>query len=174
MASTTSLVSIQDVNSYIALMRCIHKLQQSLQLGGISQGKPEPPTPNTLNFLRHAVMRFSVWLSIRQDSQVGLSEVVQIPPLDVLMVWHAYMLLPVVYWMDSQQSLPILASLGGIPWRNLASLISLINFGVLINIIHPARVYQARQSRVYRNIGSASLGKIDLSSIHPRYRSRTS
>lgn len=123
-SSTTPLVSVRDVNAHIALMRSIHKLQEEFQLGGLAPKTPY--TPDALKFLRRAVTRFGIWLNTR-NNQADLSALDQIPPLDVLMVWHAYMLLPVTYWIDSQQLVPTLASLGGMPWGNLVNLTLLFN-----------------------------------------------
>lgn len=120
-SSPTPLVSVQDVTACIALMRCIHKLQGDIQLSG-----KKPPTPDALKFLRHAVIRFGVWLSTRPNSH-DLSALDQTPPIDVLMVWHTYMLVPITYWIDSQ-SLSILESLGGMPWKILVNLTPLFNF----------------------------------------------
>lgn len=109
-----------------------------------------------------------------RHSAANLSALDQIPPLDVLMVWHTYMLMPITYWIDSQQSLPTLGSLGGIPWENLVNIV--VQFrGVMINCIHSAQVHQCRNSRFYSDIRSASyLGGINFSSIYPGYDSGTS
>ena len=169
-SSPTPLVSVQDVTACIALMRCIHKLQEDLQLGG-----RKPPTPDALKSLSHAVMRFGVWVATRRDSQANLSALDQIPPLDVLMVWHTYMLMPITYWIDSQQSLPTLGSLGGIPWENLVNIVVQFRGVMMINRIRSAQVHQCRNSRFYSDIRSASyLGGINLPSIYPGYDSGTS
>ena len=169
-SSSTPLVSVQDVTACIALMRCIHKLQEDLQLG-----ERKPPIPDALKSLSHSVMRFGVWLTTRRDSQANLSALDQIPPLDVLMVWHTYMLMPITYWIDSQQSLPILALLGGIPWENLVNIVVQFRGVMMINRIRSAQVHQCRNSRFYSDIRSASyLGGINLPSIYPRYDSGTS
>lgn len=123
-SSTTPLISSQDVKAHIALMRAIQKLQNDFQLGDVSPGIP--PAPKTLDFLRHAVMRFGTWLNTLSNIKSAASSLKQIPPLDVLMVWHSYMLSPVPYWIDAQQGIPALASMGGMPW-NLVSLGTLIN-----------------------------------------------
>jgi len=86
-----------------------------------------------LRFLHHAVQRFGTWMNARKHVKPlpALSSLPreQIPPLDVLMIWHAYMLSPIAYNEDAQGNIPALGKLGGMPWDQLVRCpISLIEF----------------------------------------------
>ncbi|KAG9219595.1 hypothetical protein CCMSSC00406_0008198 [Pleurotus cornucopiae] len=104
-------LSTSTIAAHVLLMRAVYKLQTSVQPGGIPRryedGAPQP-SEQTVAFLRNAVVRFTTWvlrlptgLNIARGLAVGELE---IPPLDVLMVWHAYMLSPVTYEKDSLAS----------------------------------------------------------------------
>ncbi|TDL30128.1 hypothetical protein BD410DRAFT_834312 [Rickenella mellea] len=109
-------IPVDDIQAHILLMRAIHKLQHDVQPGGIpydtQSGVPQP-SKSTLKFLDNAMHRRPNFLFRPQE----------IPPLDVLMVWHTYMLSPTAYYEDSLKALPALASLGGMPWALVVSCI---------------------------------------------------
>jgi hypothetical protein len=42
-----------------------------------------------------------------------------LPPLDVLMIWHTYMLSPSKYYQDSELKYPVIKNLGGMPWDKI-------------------------------------------------------
>ena len=104
-------LATSTITAHILFMRAVHKLQTSVQPGGIPRryedGAPQP-SEQTLAFLRNAVVRFKTWvakLSSGPSKAQGCAvDVLEIPPLDVLMVWHAYMLSPVTYEKDSSAS----------------------------------------------------------------------
>ncbi|KAH7101531.1 hypothetical protein BKA62DRAFT_179183 [Auriculariales sp. MPI-PUGE-AT-0066] len=71
-------------------------------------------------FLCRAVHRFQLWISnVHELPQEGY-----IPPLDVLMVWHSYLLNPFAYEEDSKRFLPRLGILDKFPLHALASLLN--------------------------------------------------
>ncbi|KDQ28713.1 hypothetical protein PLEOSDRAFT_156451 [Pleurotus ostreatus PC15] len=104
-------LSTSTISAHVLFMRAVYKLQTIVQPGGIPRryedGAPQP-SEQTVSFLRNAVVRFTTWalrlptgLNMARGFTVGELE---IPPLDVLMVWHAYMLSPVTYEKDSLAS----------------------------------------------------------------------
>lgn len=102
-------LATSTISTHVLFMRAVYKLQTSVQPGGIPRryedGVPQP-SEQTLAFLRNAVVRFKTWvakLSIGKVHGVAV-DALEIPPLDVLMVWHAYLLSPVTYEKDSSAS----------------------------------------------------------------------
>lgn len=167
-SSPTPLVSVQAVNAHIALMRTIHKLQEGIQLGDTTN-----KLPDTLNFYHRAVARFRAWLNTLDSSEAPASN--QIPPLDVLMIWHCYLIQPVTYWSDSEQGAPILASMGGMPWSTLVSFSKQMNGKLTNDSLHSATMHQYRDSRVHTGGASnLSLGRIDFTSLCAWYHRRSS
>lgn len=122
---TSPSVSIENIHDHIRLMRAIHKLQEKIQPGGTpfdpTSGAPLPSASMT-RFLHSAVQRFDAWIDAKQkvEPSAPFSQE-DIPPLDVLMIWHAYMLSPDAYYADAQGNIPILRKLGGMPWDTLVS-----------------------------------------------------
>lgn len=104
-------LSTSTIAAHVLFMRAVYKLQTSVQPGGIPRryedGAPQP-SEQTVTFLRNAVVRFTTWvlkLPTGLNIARGLTvDELEIPPLDVLMVWHAYMLSPVTYEKDSLAS----------------------------------------------------------------------
>lgn len=129
-------IPIHDIQAHILLMRAMHKLQINIQPGGIhfdSQSGAPLPSDSMLRFLHHAVQRFGAWMNTQKgiERRPPLTSLSQehIPPLDVLMIWHAYMLSPFAYNEDAQGNIPALGKLGGMPWDKLVRhLISLTEF----------------------------------------------
>ncbi len=104
-------LSTTAISAHILLMRAIHKLQTCVQPGGIPRreddGSPQP-SEKTVAFIRNAVVRFAAWVAglhasaqKHHDRHEPTVDQMDVPPLDVLMVWHAYMLSPVTYEKDS-------------------------------------------------------------------------
>ncbi|KAF9498350.1 hypothetical protein BDN71DRAFT_1443690, partial [Pleurotus eryngii] len=104
-------LSTSTISAHVLLLRAIHKLQTCLQPGGIPRrqddGSPQPSV-TTEAFIRSAVVRFTAWVAglhasaqKRHDRHDLAVSQMDVPPLDVLMVWHAYMLSPVSYEKDS-------------------------------------------------------------------------
>jgi Glycine-rich domain-containing protein-like len=124
---TSPSVSIENIHDHILLMQAIHKLQEKIQPGlGTTPFDPKYsaplPSASMAGFLHSAVQRFGAWIDAKQkvEPSAPLSQE-HIPPLDVLMIWHAYMLSPDAYYADAQGNVPILHKLGGMPWDKLVS-----------------------------------------------------
>jgi hypothetical protein len=128
--STTLSVPIHDVQAHVIFMKALRRLQHDLQPGGIpyeQQSSATFPSASALNFIKHAVQRFGVWLrSLDTSAYIPPLQREHIPPLDVLMVWHAYMLVPGAYYKGSLDASPVLAKLGGMPWDTIVCLLAVI------------------------------------------------
>ncbi|EJD48254.1 hypothetical protein AURDEDRAFT_162726 [Auricularia subglabra TFB-10046 SS5] len=74
-------------------------------------------------FLCRAVYRFERWV---MSSSTPLANGA-LPPLDVLMVWHSYMLNPMTYYEDGARVLPQLPKLGSFPLSPVARSIDASN-----------------------------------------------
>lgn len=86
----TPWVSHADVLDHITLLNAFHHLRTI---------RPEP------EFLHMAIFRFELWIGRLQPITIDLDT---IPPLDVLMVWHAYCLGSRWMYEDSRRMYPIL------------------------------------------------------------------
>lgn len=110
LTSSTSFLPVHDIQAHVPLMKSFRKLQDDLQPGGIpfnQQSGVPLPSSSTISFVQRAVQRFGVWLSFLGGSGDVLSHFQKhIPPLDVLMVWYAYMLSPGTYYEDSRNTAP--------------------------------------------------------------------
>ncbi|KIO19310.1 hypothetical protein M407DRAFT_56741, partial [Tulasnella calospora MUT 4182] len=81
-------------------------------------------------FLQRAVYRFEQWVArMIGTGDDGEDEVSgqprrlapnEVPPLDVIMVWHTYMLNPKTYYEDCLRKLPGLLKIGSFPLLHLA------------------------------------------------------
>jgi hypothetical protein len=124
LTSSTSFLPVHDIQAHVRLMKSFRKLQDDLQPGGIpfnQQSGVPLPSSLTISFVQRAVQRFGVWLNSLNGSGDVLSpfQKEHIPPLDVLMVWYAYMLSPGTYYEDSRNTASALATLGGMPWDKI-------------------------------------------------------
>lgn len=85
------LVNVTELQDHLRLLGALHKLKYSVQ----SQEEGIASTNRDLAwvvFVSRAVYRFYVWTSSHWKLQEpGLNEAVM-PPLDIIMVWHTYLL----------------------------------------------------------------------------------
>jgi hypothetical protein len=85
------LVNVTELQAHLRLLGAIHKLKQNVQ----AQQEGISATDRDLAwvvYVNRAVWRFSKWAAAPWVlSSSGLSEE-SIPPLDVVMVWHSYLL----------------------------------------------------------------------------------
>lgn len=96
------LVNVTELQAHLRLLGAIHKLKQTVQAqeeGIAAKNKDQA----WVVFVNRAVHRFYVWASATWSrGSPGLNEAI-IPPLDVVMVWHSYLLNPQAYYEDSQR-----------------------------------------------------------------------
>ena len=87
----------------------------------------EAPTPATRVFLTKALHRFEVWLNKVVDRRATDKPLDQdeLPPLDVLIILHAYRLTPWVYDEDLSLRFPRLSKIGNFPFDSIVSTINL-------------------------------------------------
>ena len=115
-------IPIDDVKAHILLMMSINNLLESIE-GGPIPFEPESriprPSQRMLDYIRKSVHRFHAWIKYMATSQFPDEEPQAIPPLDVLMIWHAYMLSPSAYHQDSELGYPVIKNLGGMPWDKI-------------------------------------------------------
>ncbi|KAF8816814.1 hypothetical protein BYT27DRAFT_7333232 [Phlegmacium glaucopus] len=95
------LVNISQVKGHLALLHAFAELKK--QVEGLQEAIPHMPADLERRwawFVALAVERFDIWCHKLQlpDAEKGLE--VTLPPLDVMMVWHAYMLNPIWYAED--------------------------------------------------------------------------
>ena len=90
------------------------------------------PTPATRVFLTKAVYRFEVWLkkAVSLRSSDTPLEGHEIPPLDVLIILHAYRLGPWIYDEDLTLRFPQLAKIGDFPFGHIVNAFSLYSIQV--------------------------------------------
>ena len=113
-------IPIDDVKAHIILMKSFNNLLESIQGGPIPfdpESRIPRPSQRILNYIRNSVHRFHAWINHMTTSPLPDEE--PIPPLDVLMIWHAYMLSPSAYHQDSELVYPVMKNLGGMPWDKI-------------------------------------------------------
>lgn len=133
------LVTMTDVEAHLILLSAFAKLKQDVQNACASpatshlhhqDAAPSCPTdPNRawVVFVNRAVHRFDRFMSGSWSEDVPVWSETVIPPLDVIMVWHTYLLNPRIYHEDSLRRLTNfarrLAAMGSMPLTLVASTI---------------------------------------------------
>ncbi|KAF4600436.1 hypothetical protein EYR38_005063 [Pleurotus pulmonarius] len=136
-------LSTTTISAHVLLMRAINKLQTCVQPGGIPRrqddGSPQP-SEKTVAFIRNAVVRFAAWVAGLQasaqkhhDRHELTVDQMDVPPLDILMVWHAYMLAPVTYEKDSLSGAG-LQLLTHMPLDKIAALIDEVSYDFVASV----------------------------------------
>ena len=112
-----ALISGPSVLAHLRLLGAFHALEASVYVPASDPADP-PGAVRWRVFIHQAVWRFEIWLK-RVVKPGGATPRTlrdeEIPPLDVLLVWHAYLLNPRVYADDATRAHPELAALGGLP-----------------------------------------------------------
>ncbi|RDB17022.1 hypothetical protein Hypma_002059 [Hypsizygus marmoreus] len=117
------LVSTEYINAHLELLPVFHKVHHAIQPGGVTIN----PTTNMpivseaqALFTARAQHRFDLWISriLRRPGRDPSSpfEEAELPPVDVLMFLHAYMLSPWNYYEDSKRVYPELEAMGSFPF----------------------------------------------------------
>ncbi|KAG8820781.1 hypothetical protein FRC17_010054 [Serendipita sp. 399] len=122
----TPLVDLTELKAHLRLLGAINKLKENVQ----SQKNGIAATNKNLGwvvFVNRAVYRFFAWTSAAWD-KVPPSILTEeyIPPLDVIMVWHTYLLNPRAFYEDSRPA-HLLTGITGFRDFPLKLLSSLIN-----------------------------------------------
>ncbi|KAG8806593.1 hypothetical protein FRC17_004914 [Serendipita sp. 399] len=100
--NTSPLVNVAELQAHLRLLGAIHKLKEDVQSqqDGIAATNKEI---TWVVFVNKAVYRFFAWTAaiwVRESSVVSEWD---IPPLDVIMVWHTYLLNPRAFFEDSRR-----------------------------------------------------------------------
>ncbi|KAG8971610.1 hypothetical protein FRC05_010956 [Tulasnella sp. 425] len=119
-----------DLEAHLVLLGAFHRLKEEvLTLKGVKADIPLEPEERYAVFLQRAVYRFEQW-AVRmiggegqEDEEGGRGQLRpnEVPPLDVMMVWHTYMLNPRTYYEDCLRKLPGLLRIGSFPLVQLVS-----------------------------------------------------
>lgn len=111
-----------DLYAHLILLGAFHRLRRDVRT---QKGKTDitlQPDEQWAVFLERAVYRFELWATkvivsstSTADGPVTKSRELapnELPPLDVMMVWHTYMLNPRTYYEDTLRNLPGLLQIG--------------------------------------------------------------
>jgi hypothetical protein len=121
-----SLVSQTDVIAHLRLLGAMHSHLLTLSKGHVRfiEGVPRPTREGKLLF-RRSVHRLKLWIVhvlrpkfMLYGSNQGLTDS-EIPPLDVLVMLHGYMLHPRAFYEDTIRIHPELAVLNGFPFSQV-------------------------------------------------------
>ncbi|KAG9016324.1 hypothetical protein FRB90_003288 [Tulasnella sp. 427] len=121
-----------DLHAHLVLLGAFHRLREEVRTvkGNDTDIRMEPEERWAV-FLQRAVHRFEQW-AIRMIGGEGNEEEhnnrgpasllapTEVPPLDVMMVWHTYMLNPRAYYEDCIRNFQGLLNIGSFPLMQLA------------------------------------------------------
>lgn len=114
-----------DLQAHLTLLGAFHRLREEVRtINHVKADIPMEPDERYAVFLQRAVYRFEQW-AVRMmgvvdegedgtptSDQPGRLAENEVPPLDVIMVWHTYMLNPRTYYEDCLRKLPGLLKIG--------------------------------------------------------------
>jgi len=117
-----SRVTTDDIKAHLLILAVFHKIHHTVERGGIvveDTTRLPVATPAERLFLARAQHRFDLWVYrlLRRPGR-DVAEPIQpneIPPVDVLMLLHAYMLSPWNFYEDCNSTFPELKALGPFP-----------------------------------------------------------
>jgi hypothetical protein len=100
--TTTALVDIAQIKSHLTLLHALAELKNSVDSIGapVILKVPMDKEQRWAWFVGCAVERFDIWCRSLKDADLLVAAEIIMPPLDVIMVWHAYMLNPKWYAED--------------------------------------------------------------------------
>ncbi|KIK81036.1 hypothetical protein PAXRUDRAFT_15460 [Paxillus rubicundulus Ve08.2h10] len=108
------LVRPQHLKGHLSLLHAFHTLRHTIEAGDMSRLPHDVRTMDPDKrwgwFVNIAVERFSRWcISLNEHQLTNIEQT--LPPIDVVMVWHAYLLNPIWYAEDTAR-ISALKSLG--------------------------------------------------------------
>lgn len=117
-----------DLFAHLILLGAFHRLREEVRT---QKGKADitlQPDEQWAVFLERAVYRFERWaITVMGDGEQAASTPMiksrdlgpnELPPLDVMMVWHTYLLNPRTYYEDTLRNLPGLLAVGFVLLHN--------------------------------------------------------
>ena len=116
-----ALISGPSVRAHLLLLGAFYTLEGSVSITASDSADP-PGAVRWRVFIHQAVWRFEIWLKrIVKPGGVTARSLrgEEFPPLDVILVWHAYLLNPCVYEDDTTRVHTELAALGGLPLERI-------------------------------------------------------
>ncbi|KAF9515839.1 hypothetical protein BS47DRAFT_723038 [Hydnum rufescens UP504] len=117
---TTPVVSTDLLQAHLTILGAFDALHQKVRQVGAND-----PDAAWAVFLARAVYRFQKWAPCAKFAD---TEVSPMPPLDVLMVWHSYLLNPRIYFEDGLRVFPNLLAIPSFPLLYISTTISPITF----------------------------------------------
>ncbi|KAG8933520.1 hypothetical protein FRC01_008603 [Tulasnella sp. 417] len=120
-----------DLEAHLVLLGAFHRLREEVRTFKGKADIPMEPDERYAVFLQRAVYRFEQW-AVRMIGGEGQEEEAldegtpkvlvpdEVPPLDVTMIWHTYMLNLRSYYEDCIRKLPGLLRIGSFPLMQLA------------------------------------------------------
>lgn len=119
-------VTTDDLKAHLLLLAVFHNIHHTVQPGGVALDDSTLlplTTPAQFLSLARAQHRFDMWISLvlRRPGRdaAGPLQPHEIPPVDVLMLFHAYMLSPWNFYEDCYRSYPELEALGPFPFIHI-------------------------------------------------------
>ncbi|KAF8321698.1 hypothetical protein DL93DRAFT_2152265 [Clavulina sp. PMI_390] len=114
---------IQHLKFYRAVHSLVLPLSSSLVEKEPNTGFKSPSAPVRL-LLTKGLVRFETWIDCVVATRPAAPLIpAEVPPLDVLMIWHGYLLSPFVYDEDASFRLPALAGLPHFPLEHLEEMV---------------------------------------------------
>ncbi|KAG8834460.1 hypothetical protein FRC17_008682 [Serendipita sp. 399] len=125
-SKTSPLVDLTELQAHLRLLGALNKLKEDIQ----SQEDGVAATNKELGwivFVNRSVYRFFAWVGATWDEASSPVSENFLPPFDVIMVWHTYLLNPRAFYEDSRRmSTPYcsnLIAMEELPLKLIASLI---------------------------------------------------
>ncbi|KIM24077.1 hypothetical protein M408DRAFT_318915 [Serendipita vermifera MAFF 305830] len=135
---TPPLVNFTEVQAHLKLLSAFNKLKDDIQRAAVGASGPDQNEPGLdperawVVFVNQAAHRFDKFMSGKLTGEFPRWSEETIPPLDVIMVWHTYLLNPRTYYDDSiRRTTPFarrLAAMETMPLSLIASLIDPVTF----------------------------------------------
>ncbi|KAJ7184501.1 hypothetical protein C8R46DRAFT_883048 [Mycena filopes] len=104
--TTEPFVNASQLKDHLALLHAFAELKLSVEAMGPDSGIPHLPTDKEHRwafFVGLAVERFEKWCRVLEPSHSEKGIATILPPIDVIMVWHAYLLNPGWYAEDGER-----------------------------------------------------------------------
>ncbi|KAG8691459.1 hypothetical protein FRC11_003464 [Ceratobasidium sp. 423] len=124
---TPPLISVASVRNHLLLLSCFSTLRRNVEDAPPSLPLDVDPEIKRAIYLVRAEYRFGLWVDKivnrpeRQRGEVTELTDAEIPPVDVLLLLHAYLLNPVAYHEDTDSRYPYLKLIGGFPLDRVGS-----------------------------------------------------
>ncbi|KDQ09178.1 hypothetical protein BOTBODRAFT_179194 [Botryobasidium botryosum FD-172 SS1] len=124
-SETQPLVTLKELEFHLRLLAVFDNLYKTVRECQPDVA-PVDPDAKWAVFLARAVHRFDAWATVGLGGRAASGPLLEyeIPPWDVIMVWHTYLLNPRTYYEDGNRSTPLLHKINDFPLTLVGSLIS--------------------------------------------------